>query len=280
MLRRTLRLAGIALAVAVLAGAAAWGAIVAPRTPSAQRAWAMDHARPARATFEGSLVHVRDVRDFRYTASDRYVPAWYDRTYSLDDLSSVWFIVTPFDDGFRGPAHVFVSFGFADSHYVAISVEGRRETHERYSIVAGALRAFELVYIVGDERDLIGRRALFDDDDVFVYPVRTSPERMRALFVEMLARANALQERPEFYHTLLSNCTTNLIDHVNHVVPGRIPPAISAILPGYSDDLARSLGLIEDEGSIDALRARYRVNDRARAAVEGGGDFSQLIRQR
>lgn len=270
---RVLLVLGAMLAVA----SGAWAAVVLPKRPSTSREWAADHERLARATIDGDRLTIRDVRNFRYVSADSFVAAYDDRTYSLDDLSSVWFVVTPFSATFRGPAHVFVSFGFADSAYVAISVEARREKGESYSLVGGALRAFELVYIIGDERDLIGRRALYDDDDVFVYPVRTTRERMRATFLGMLERANALQDRPEFYNTLTSNCTTNVVDHVNEVVPGRVPFALSTVLPGYSDALARSLGLLEGEGTIDALRARYRVNDRARAAFDSG-DFSRRIR--
>ena len=32
---------------------------------------------------------------------------------------------------------------------------------------------------------------------MYVYPIRTSRERIRALFTEMLTRANALADRPE-----------------------------------------------------------------------------------
>ena len=58
----------------------------------------------------------------------------------------------------RGPAHAFVSFGFDDGGYVAISVEARREAGETYSPARGLMKQFEIMYVVGDERDLIGLR--------------------------------------------------------------------------------------------------------------------------
>jgi hypothetical protein len=103
-----------------------------------------------------------------------------------------------------------VSFGFSDSQYVAISVEARREPGETYGPLTGMFKQFELIYVVGDERDLIGSRAVHGDYDVYLYPIRTTRERIRTLFLEMLARSNALATKPEFYNTLTNNCTSNV----------------------------------------------------------------------
>lgn len=278
---RVLRWGVLALA---LIATGAWLALVAPREPATSRRWAPDHARLARATFAtdaasgDSLVTIHDVRDFAYTSATDYAEGYRTRTYDLRRLSSVWFVLTPFSTSWRGPAHAFVSFGFSDGEYVAMSVEARREAGESYGLVPGVLRSFELAYIVGTERDLIGRRALFDGDDVYVYPINSPPERTRQMFVEMLARANAVQERPEFYNTLTNNCTSNLVDHVNRMIPGRIPSSIRTVLPGYADELALSLGLIEAGGTVEAVRERFRVNERARRAW-GRDDFSAAIRR-
>lgn len=265
-------------ALAVLTLVILWLIFLVPQVPRADRAWVPEHRRLARAEFHGdSLVTIRDLRDFAYRSETEFTEAYADRTYDLASIESAWFILTPFSSRWRGPAHAFVSFGFGDGQYVAISVEARREAGETYGVVAGMLRRYELAYIVGTERDLIGRRALYDGDDVYLYPIETSRERVRQLFVEMLRRGNALQERPEFYNTLTSNCTSNLVDHVNRMIPGRIPSSLKTLLPGYSDELALSLGLIENGGSVEEVRARFRINDRARDA-RPGDDFSAVIR--
>lgn len=257
-----------------------WLIAAAPQSPSTLRAWAPDHARLAQATFDGdSLVTVRDVRDFAYTSATSFTPRYRTHTYDLSRLESAWFILTPFSTSWRGPAHAFVSFGFSDGEYLAISVEARREAGEAYGLLAGVLRRFELAYIVGTERDMIGRRALFDGDDVYLYPIASPRERTRQLFVEMLRRANAVQERPEFYNTLTNNCTSNLVDHVNRLIPGRVPWSLRTVLPGSADDLALSLGLIDAGGTIEDVRQRYRINDRARRGGLGD-DFSAVIRDR
>lgn len=274
---RLLRLvAGVAAAGVVMG--ALWMAMVMPRVPLKRSSWAPGHAFLARAEFEGdSAVMIRQLRDFDYEADGTPITRRLDARYALDRLQSVWFVLTPFSTTFRGPAHAFLSFGFDDGRYVAVSVEARREVGEEYSLVDGMLRRFEVAYIIGTERDLIGRRALHDGDDVYLYPIATTPDRARRLFREMLVRANAVQDEPEFYHTLWNNCTTNIVDHVNRLVPGRIPPSIRVLLPGYADALALSLGLIRG-ASVEEVRAHYRVNDRARA-MAAGDDFSAAIRR-
>lgn len=245
--------------------------------PRSDRQWVPQQSIMAHAEIRGDSVSVSRVRNFSYTAEEAFTPAYDDRRYDLNKLESVWFIVTPFSKRWRGPAHTFVSFGFADSQYVAISVEARREPGETYGPLTGLFRQFELIYIIGDERDLIGSRAVYGGYDVYVYPIRASRERIRALFLEMLARSNALAMRPEFYNTLTNNCTSNVVDHVNHIVPRTVPHGIKTILPGYADEVAYSLGLIDNSISLAEARRRFRVNDQARRFATAP-DFSRRIR--
>ena len=247
------------------------------RTPSHQRTWRPEQAVLPRIAFADSLVHVRNVRDFTFRSADDFTPGYHDRTYDLRKLERIWFVLSPFSRDWRGPAHSFVSFGFNDGQYVSISVEARRQVGEEYSIWKGALRQFEIMYVIGEERDLIGLRAVTWDDPVYLYPVRASPEQARQLFVRMLQRARALEQRPEFYNTFTNNCTTNILEPVNEIAKERIPFGPAILLPGYSDKLAHERGLIDTELSLEAARTAYQVNDRARAAI-GDPEFSTRIR--
>jgi plastocyanin len=94
-----------------------------------------------------------------------------------------------------GPAHAFLTFGFADSQYVSISVEAQREVGEAFSTWQGALRQFELIYVIGDERDLIGLRAVVWGAPVHLYPGRATAAQVREPFVTMLRRAQAIERR-------------------------------------------------------------------------------------
>lgn len=245
--------------------------------PSHGRAWRPEQAVMPSITFDGGRVHVRGVRDFAFRSATDFTPAYRDRTYDLEKIERVWFVLSPFTREWRGPAHSFLSFEFSDGQYVSVSVEARRETGEAYSIWKGALRRYELIYVIGEERDVIGVRAVTQDDPVYLYPARATPEQARTLFVAMLRRAQELEHEPTFYNTFTNNCTTNILDQVNRILPERIPFGLSILLPGYSDRLAFERGLIDTELSLEQARARFEINDRARAAIRDP-DFSTRIR--
>lgn len=262
----------------LLAVLALTGALLAAMEPRRDRAWIPQQAVLPAARFEGSRVRITGVRNFRYADATHFTAAYDERVYDLDRLTGAWFVLTPFYSTWRGPAHSFVTFGFADSQFVSISVEARREIGEEYGPLAGLFNRYELLYVIGDERDVIGQRARFNDYPVYLYPIRAPRERIRAVFVEMLERANALRERPEFYNTVTNNCTSNVIAHVNHVAPDRVPTGLATMLPGYTDEVALRLGLIDSDLDLERARETFRVNDRARAAGDAP-DFSLRIRE-
>jgi hypothetical protein len=264
---------GLALFVLLAVCVAAWASI----RPSNDRVWSADQAVLPHVEFHGDSVTVHRIRNVRYETTDRYEVAHYDRTFDLRRLESVWFMVEPFA-GFQGPAHTLVSFGFQGGEYVAISVEVRKETGEEFSPLKGVLRQYELMYVVADERDVLKLRSNYRHDDVFLYPMRSTPEQRRALFVDMLERADRLREHPEFYNTLTSTCTTNIVRHVNRLAPGRIPLSWKVLLPGYSDELAMDVGLIDTDLPLAEARRRFRINDRALQYADSP-DFSTRIRE-
>jgi uncharacterized protein DUF4105 len=232
--------------------------------PSNQREWQVEQAVLPRAEITQHAVTIHDVRNFTYDSAGHPLPAYYDHTYDLDRIETVWLVLSPFGKDWRGPAHSFLSFGFADSQYVAISMEARREKGEQYSLWKGMARRYEVIYVIADERDVIRLRTNVWGDEVYVYPIRASKEKVRQLFVEMLQHANDLHEHPEFYNTLWNNCTTTILHHANRVSSTKIPYGRSVLLPGYADELAVKLGLINAEGSVEEVRRRFLVNERAR----------------
>jgi hypothetical protein len=273
-IRLILRRAALGLGALLLL---AYGGLIAFVRPSNDRDWTPDQVRLATASFAGDTVLVRNVRNAFYRSTYDYDVRWEDRTYDLSTLESVWFMVEPFSD-VRGPAHTLLSFGFRDGRYVGISVELRKEKGEAFSPLRGLFRQYELAYVVGDERDLLGLRANHRRDSVFMYPVRTTPENRRALFVAMLERANALAARPEFYNTLTSTCTTNIVSHINDIAPKRVPLSFKVLLPAYADELAFDLGLLETTLPRETFRAAHLINDAA-ARFADSEQFSAGIRE-
>ncbi len=265
-----------AVAVVAVGCGAVYGWMQTVR-PAVERDWAPDLARAAWAEVDGPRVTVHDARDFRYRSTSEWDAAWFTATYDARELTGAWFIVEPFS-GFWGAAHTMVSFGFADGRYLTFSVEVRREQGETFSALGGLFRQFELVYVVGDERDLIQLRSNHRKDDVYLYPVDASKERIAAFFLDMVARMNALRERPEFYNSLTNNCTTNLVAHLEKVAAVDVPYDHRTLLPAFSDELAHELDLIDNTEPLEVARARHHINARALAA-QGQDDFSRRIRE-
>ena len=266
------------MAALLLSAVAFYAATIASARPRAESNWIPQQAVLPSVEFDGDSVHIRNVRNFSYVSESEFTSAYYDRSYDLSKLESAWFVLTPFYGWWRGPGHTLVSFGFSDSTFVSVSVEARREKGEEYGPIKGMFRRYELMYVIGDERDLIGLRGRFGTYPVYLYPIRGDRARMRQVFVEMLTRAEELRGRPEFYNTLTNNCTSNVVMHVNGVAPGRVPGGLKTILPGYTDDVAHRLGLIETELELETARERFAVNERAKR-YHDDPRFSWKIRQ-
>ena len=227
--------------------------------------------------FDGDEITIHHVRDCRYRSEDDYDVRHYDMRFQLSDVKTIDFIVVPFKESSL-LAHTMLSFGLADGRHFVISVEARLGVEESYSAVAGAGRRFPLMYIIGDERDLILLRTSIRDVEVYLYPGRAEPGQVQDLLVDMLARVNKLQREPEFYDSFTNNCTTNLVNHVNKLRPGRIPFDVRVLLPGHSDRLAYELGLLDIDGRFEYARENAKINVLAQLNADNP-EFSKRIRR-
>ena len=246
--------------------------------PSNQRDWQTDVSVLPYATIDGDLVTVHNIRNFDYRSETDYTPAWYDKTFDLNKLEGVDLIASYW----MGPAiaHTFLSFAFEGGDHLAISIETRKEKGEAYSTIKGFFRQYELFYVVADERDVIRLRTNFRQDppeQVYLYRLKGSLENGRRLFLEYLHGMNALKDKPEFYNTLTTNCTTQiwLSARVN---TEHIPFSWKILASGYVPQYLYENGRLEDNGpSFDEVQRRALINARANA-VDSPLDFSARIR--
>jgi len=249
--------------------------VVQMRSPNSEGDWQTVHSVLPLAEIEGERLTIRNLRNFTYGDDGAVSEARYeDRSYNLSDLQSVWYGLSHF--GPLGLAHSFLSFGFADGDYLALSVEARLETHQSYSPFLGLMRAYELIYVAADERDVIGLRSHVRGEEVLLYPIEVEPARAKELLLIMLGTMNELYERPRFYNTLLDNCTTNILQHAERLTNWDLYTDYRVILPGYSDALAYQIGAIANDLPLTQAR------DRARIDANGVGPrnplFSRAIR--
>lgn len=242
--------------------------------PSNDKDWNDDQIVISHADINDNLITVYDVRNISYNSTGEFEVNHYNRTYDLDKLEKVYFIVEPFE-GFIGAAHTFVSFEFEDDVFVSVSVEIRREKGEEFSAWRGLLRQYELIYVVGDENDLIKLRTNYRRDDVYMYLVKT--DYKKEMFLEMINRVNDLYETPEFYNSFTNSCTTNLVKHVNKISKNRVPFSYKVLLPEYSAKLAYDLGLISNDLSFEETQNNSIINDKALSCGDCT-NFSLVIR--
>jgi hypothetical protein len=244
---------------------------------SNQRVWQSEVAATPYATINGDLVTIHGVRNFNYRTETDFDPAWEDRTYDLTQLNSADLIAVYWAG--KAIAHIMISFGFGGRDYVAFSIETRKERGENYSTVAGFFRQYELVYVVADERDVIGVRTTYrrPPEDVYLYRLRSRPENIRRVFLDYLAAMNDLRERPRFYNTLTTNCTTNILVH-SRVNPESPPISWKILLSGYVPSYLYELGRLDTARPFPELERLSLVNGRAHAAGRSPA-FSRLIRE-
>lgn len=273
VLPRLRRLALPAFAVAIAAFAVWWGSL----RPSNDRDWQPEVAVLPYATFDGDRVTIHNVRNFDYRSETEFTPRYYDETLDLKDLDSVDLIASYW----MGPAvaHVMLSFGFKDHDFVAISIETRKARDQAYSTLKGFFRQYELVYVVGDERDLIRLRTNYrrsPPEDVYLFRTSVRRDDARRLFLDYFREINSLVETPKFYNTLTTNCTTNVLMHTR-VNAGHPRYSWKVLASGYAPLYVYELGRLDGRLPFEELRRRSRINEVARRANDAP-DFSQRIR--
>lgn len=245
--------------------------------PSNDRDWMLDQQILPYAEFNNNLVTVYNIRNFEYASTTSYAPRYYDKTFDLDKIKKVYYVVEPFS-GYVGAAHTLLSFEFEDNTFVAISVEIRKEKDEKFSALKGLFRQYELMYVVADERDVVKLRSNYRKDQVYVYPIKTSKENIALLFKDMLTRANELKDEPAFYNTLTNTCTTNIAKHANKIMDQRVPFSFDLLFPAKSDRYAYDLGLIDTDLPFEDAREKFNINSRALMYADDP-NFSVRIRQ-
>src|SRR3989344_4409039 len=114
--------------------------------PSNNREWSPDQAVLPYAEIEENLVNIRNIRNFSYTTPTDYEKSYYDKTFDLNKIKGVHYIVEPFS-GYKGAAHTFLSFEFEGDDFVAISVEIRKEKGESFSALKGLFKQYEITYV-------------------------------------------------------------------------------------------------------------------------------------
>jgi hypothetical protein len=216
----------------------AFGAASCATGPArADRDWHPYLARTSHVDLADDRFTIAPVSDWSYQRQGPISESYIEAAQSIDALRQVWFVLEP-QPGSSVAAHTFLLFEFEGDRLLGLTIEARREANEDYSALAGIWNKYELSYLWASARDLLTRRAVMLDHEVFVYPVAVTSEQRRTLLRNLLERTDALEQRPRYYNTLFSNCTNELAKAAGfHWAP-------AFILTGQSDEYLFRRGVI------------------------------------
>lgn len=236
--------------------------------------WQPDVAVLPYATINSDSATIHNIRDCDYRAETNYTVNHYDKTFNLADLQSLDLFLIYW--GSPNIAHTMISFGFVGDDYVCFSIETRKQKGQEYSAIKGFFKQYKLTYVVADERDVVRLRTNYRNEDVYLYRLKMTTERMKRIFLDYLGKVNRLKENPEWYNAMTSNCTTNIRKHTAPYNPdAKLDWRI--LINGYVDEFIYEQGFLYQGLSFPELRTRSHINARARAADQDPG-FSKRIR--
>jgi hypothetical protein len=262
-------------ALAVTAAVVVW--YLAFIKPNPNEDWITKHSRMPHVEVVGDKVHVSNVRNYTWRTPTDFTPGYEDHVYDVSALDSMYFVLSPIFD-LEPVAHVWVGFGFADGQHVAVSVEARGVNGRPFGLFPSLFRQFQLIYVIGEERDVVGLRGVAREAAVRFYPVRATKEAMRALFLDMMERAHSLEEHPEFYNLIANNCLNNVTHHVRRLGGPATPSELRLLLTGFSDRQAFDYGFIDTDLPFEKAREAYRIDEWMRTTPLDEG-FSKRLRE-
>lgn len=242
--------------------------------PSNERDWQPDLALLPYAEINGNQITIHNIRNSVYRSETDFDLRYYDKTFDLDKLRTADLFVVYWG---LPVAHTMVSFGFGGEDYLCISIEIRKEKGEEYSALRGFFKQYELIYVVGDERELVRLRTNYrQGEEVYLYRVKASPELLREVLLDYFQSINSLKQQPEWYNAITKNCTTSIRTHTAHYT--HTSWHWQYLLNGHLAKLLYDEGRLDQSLPFDELKKRSHINERAKAAGNDAA-FSERIRQ-
>ncbi len=228
--------------------------------PSHNRDWEIGHEALPTISFADGTVTIDNFRNFDWYEEYKANAIYETISFKEEDIQSVDVFISNFAE-FQGLAHIFLSFGLKNGQYVTVSLETRRESDEKFSPILGILRQYEIIYVVGSERDLVGARTGPRDERVYLYPTKATPEQAKRLFRLLAEDINTIATEPRMYNTLTQNCTNEITRRVEEVADVSFPLSWKTVMPGYFDEVLYEMGIIDTSVPFAEIKAGYLIDN-------------------
>jgi hypothetical protein len=243
----------------------AWWIRIKPRH---DREWEPAVAVLPRAERDGDTITIENVRNFEYRSITEFTPTYEARVYHLSNLTAADVIF--FNWGSAIMSHPVLVFDFGKDGRICVSIEVRYRKGQAYSILASLYRQYELIFVAADERDAILRRTRFEPRQrAHLYRMVTTPEELKAAFLDYVGSIDNLYRTPRWYHGLCTNCTTSFY---------RLPSSRRrwdwrVLANAHLDRALYAAGRLDRTLPFPALRRAAYLTDVANAApADGFGD--------
>lgn len=247
--------------------------------PSNDRDWQSNLSQTPWAEVAGDHVRIHNFRHCYYRQETEFTCEWLTKDVQLSQIRGVDFFV----DYWSSPwiAHPMLSFQFADSDYVAASIEARYQVGQGYSPIRSFFRQFTVIYVLASEDDLIRLRTNYrSGEKVYLFHMNASPQWARDLFLQYLRQANSLRNEARWFNAITNNCTTGIF--ANMAATGHMPPGSSRyswwiLVNGFAPQMLYRGGNFAGNLPLSELKEQAYINPVANRLGDVA-DFSERIR--
>ncbi len=270
--KRKIIYSGIVIVIIIISFFSVWLLL---QKPSHNRDWENGQDQLPFMTMENNMITVKNFRDFDWRVDGSVENVYRTETFDLDKIEGMDVFISHFDE-FEGLAHFFISFRFSDQRNLVVSVETRREIGEKFSPLGGLMRQFELIYVVGSERDIVGSRTDIRGERVYIYPTVIKSEKAKKLFLLLMSDINTVHGKPVFYNTLFNNCTNAITRRIEDVSKVDFPLTYKTVLPGFMDEVLYDMQLIPCDRSFGEVKDAHVINNSV--LNKNDPEYSQKLR--
>lgn len=252
-----------ALAVFILA-VGGFYALLTPEQQFRGSRWETSCARkPQVRKLDGRRFEFRDVRDFRYRTEHDFDVRYRNEIYDVDKLESLDLALSHWD-GMDNIAHMMLCFNFSDGKSAALSVEMQCPQGTSRDYYTTLFKQHGLIYIWAPPEDLFDLRSNYRTGEaLYRYRTTATQAEVKQLFVLLAERTADLYGHLEFYRTVRSNCTTELLPYLKAVRPD-LQWDYRVLLNGTIDRMFFEQGFLRHKPgeSFESLRAGSIVRNR------------------